>query len=203
MQALLFEVEPRAGHEDHYFDHAARLRPLLDAHTGLLFIDRYRSLVRPNIILSHSHWQDEASIAKWRCDAQHRKSQVAGRNTHFQDYRIRIFRVLENYRENERITTFTGDVANGDIGSGADRFLTIVATKGAPFPDGGEGFVSVNSEDMYLNVNVADSQAEGSALVLKASQTPNVTNAMSTLVSRDYGMFRRDEAPQFFPSAVT
>ncbi|WP_227269731.1 antibiotic biosynthesis monooxygenase family protein [Roseobacter weihaiensis] len=203
MQALLFEVEPRAGHEDHYFDHAARLRPLLDAHTGLLFIDRYKSLVRSNIILSHSHWQDEASIAKWRCDAQHHKSQVAGRNTHFKDYRIRVFRVLQNYRENEAITTFSGDEANGDTASGADRFVTIVATKGDPFPDGGEAFGSVNFEDMYLSVRVADSRAEGSAVVLKASRTPNVTNAMSILVSRDYGMFQRDEAPQVFPSAAT
>ena len=101
MHTLLFEVQPRAGHEDHYFAHATRLRPLLDAHPGLLFIDRFKSLVRPNIILSHSHWQDEASLARWRTDAQHRRSQAAGRNQHFEDYRIRISRVVTHYVRGE------------------------------------------------------------------------------------------------------
>ena len=59
MHALLFEVEPRPGHGDHYFEHAARLRPIVDAEPGMLFIDRYQSLARAGVILSHSLWQDE------------------------------------------------------------------------------------------------------------------------------------------------
>ena len=62
MQALMFEVKPKEGHEQHYFDRAAALRPRLERNDGILFIDRYRSLSRAGVILSHSHWRDEPSI---------------------------------------------------------------------------------------------------------------------------------------------
>lgn len=200
MQALLFEVEPRAGHEDHYFDHAARLRPLLEAHDGLLFIDRYKSLSRPGIILSHSHWRDEASIARWRTDAQHQVSQAAGRNTHFKDYRIRVFHVLETYSDGGPIASFPDEGAYLDPARGPARFRTIVATQGAPFPNGGEAFASVNSDTSYLSVKPVANRADGSAVMLTASRSPDVTHAMCALVTRDYGMSRRDEAPQYFPA---
>ena len=90
MIGLFFEVMPRPGHEQAYFDIAAGLRPELDKNPGLLFIDRFRSLVRQNLVLSHSHWRDEASLAKWRSHAKHHAAQLAGRRQHFEDYRLRI-----------------------------------------------------------------------------------------------------------------
>lgn len=202
MHALLFEVEPRAGHEEHYFSHAAALRPLLASHAGLLFIDRFKSLTRPNVILSHSHWRDEASLAKWRTNAKHHRSQAAGRNRHFRDYRIRIAHVLETYMPGDATTRWPHDGAYRDPASHTPRFLTIVATEGEAFPDGGEAFRSVNFEDAYLTVGVSETELEGNAIVSRASQSGNVTNAMLAMVSRDYGMFDRDEAPQLFPDRI-
>ena len=91
MQALLFEMKPRDGHEDHYFRHAERLRPFLLQQEGLIFIERFKALAQPGVILSHSLWRDEASIAKWRTDQEHHKSQTAGRLQHFEDYRIPLW----------------------------------------------------------------------------------------------------------------
>ena len=114
MQARLFEVLPRPGHEDQYFRSAAALRPLLAGHDGLLFLDRYRSESRPGIILSHSHWRDEASLARWRADGQHHAAQCAGRREHFQDYRIRISHVLRAIARTGEDTHYAEDGAYAD-----------------------------------------------------------------------------------------
>lgn len=199
MHALLFEVAPRAGHEDHYFTHAAALRPLLAAHEGLLFLDRFRSLTHPNIILSHSHWRDEAALAKWRTDPTHHRSQAAGRNQHFRDYRIRIAHVLQNYTRGKETTEWSHDGAYRDPAAHKPRFVVIVATQGEAIQNGGEAFRSVNVEDSYLAVSTPEAEADGRALVAGASRSAHVTNAMLASVSRDYGMFDREEAPQYFP----
>lgn len=90
MYALFFEVRPKPGHLPHYFEHVERLRPALARHTGLLFLDRYRSLSDEAVLLSHQHWRDEAAILGWRRDSLHLQSQQAGRYQHFADYRIRV-----------------------------------------------------------------------------------------------------------------
>ena len=90
MHALFFDMEPKAGHMPHYFEHVDRLRPLLAAHEGLLYLERFRPLDQPDAILSHQHWAGEEAIRAWRCDGTHRASQAAGRNVHFERYRIRV-----------------------------------------------------------------------------------------------------------------
>ncbi|MFL4994745.1 MAG: antibiotic biosynthesis monooxygenase family protein, partial [Microvirga sp.] len=79
MHALLFEVLPTPEGRARYFELAAALRPELDQNPGLLFIDRYESLSRPGVILSHSLWRDEASLARWRSNERHYAAQCAGR----------------------------------------------------------------------------------------------------------------------------
>ena len=90
MHALFFEVRPLAGHLPHYFEHVARLKPVLARHTGLAFLDRYSSLADADLLLSHQLWNSEDDIVKWRNDPVHRTSQTAGRHVHFADYRIRV-----------------------------------------------------------------------------------------------------------------
>ena len=111
MQALLFELKPREGHEEHYFRHAAALRPLLAQQEGLNYIDRFRSLSRPGVILSHSLWRDEASLAKWRTNRRHHRSQAAGRDEHFEDYRLRISHVLAHASRGQEEKHWTRDGA--------------------------------------------------------------------------------------------
>src|SRR5450432_2078029 len=94
MLALLFEVTPKRDGYQRYLDIAAALRPALDKHDGFLFIDRYRSLSKPETILSHSLWRDEASLAAWRTFESHHHAQVAGRDHVFADYRLRIAQVV-------------------------------------------------------------------------------------------------------------
>ena len=76
MIAVIFEVEPRDGHEKDYFERAANLRPLLEKMDGFISVERFRSLANENRYLSLSFWRDEASFA---------------------DYRLRIAAVMRDY----------------------------------------------------------------------------------------------------------
>lgn len=201
MQALFFEVKPRDGHEQHYFDRAAALRPRLAQQDGLLFIDRYKSLGRPDVILSHSHWRDEASLARWRVDEAHHKTQDAGRNIHFEDYRLRISHVLYYSVRGEPATAWTCDGAYTDPSSRKFRYLAIIGAEKMPYGDGGEDFQSVNFEDCFVTVIEPNSDQSGRDLIEEAEGCKRVTSVLLSMVSRDYGMYDRDEAPQYFPAA--
>ena len=200
MQALMFEVQPKEGHEQHYFDRAAALRPRLEENDGISFIDRYKSLSRTGIILSHSHWCDEASLTKWRVDGAHHKAQAAGRTSHFEDYRIRISHVLYYRAGDKPAKTWTCDGAYKDPSSAALRYLTIIGTVQSPLGGRGEDFQSVNFEDRFLTIIEPASEQDGRDLIAEAEGRQHVTSTLLSIVSRDYGMYDRDEAPQYFPS---
>ena len=199
MQALIFEVKPKEGHEQHYFDRAAALRPRLENHDGILFIDRYRALNRAGIILSHSHWRDEASMTKWRVDEAHHKTQSAGRQIHFDDYRIRISHVLHYRVGAQPAKAWTCDGAYKSPTALSPKCLVMIGTKTLPWDDGGRNFQSVNFEDHFLSIIEPGSEKEGRDLIASADGRQHVTSSLLSIVSRDYGMYDRDEAPQYFP----
>lgn len=200
MHALFFEVTPRPGHEDHYFERAAALRPILEQNEGLIFIDRYKSLTRSGVILSHSLWSDEASLVRWRNDARHQVAQRAGREVHFSDYRLRIAQVIESVtREAGTLETNPCD----DPGLTPRRLMAAVESNGGPYGDEGETFLSVNREDVYVTVISDLTDKQGGELLSAAGGQEFVTSARLCLVSRDYGMFDRREAPQTFAPLKT
>ena len=199
MQALMFEVKPKEGHEQHYFDRAAALRPRLEKNKGILFIDRYKSLSRAGIVLSHSHWRDEASMTKWRVDEAHHKTQSAGRNLHFEDYRIRISHVLHYQVGAEAAKIWTSDGAYKDASNTTSRYLTMIGTEMRPWDDTGESFQSVNFEDCFLTIIEPISEQDGLDLIARVEGVRHVTSTLLSVVSRDYGMYDRNEASQYFP----
>ncbi len=175
MHALLFEMRPKPGHLTHYFAHVDRLRPILAQHTGLLWLDRFRAVDDPDLILSHQHWADEAAILGWRRDPQHRKSQEAGRRVHFEDYRIRVGRELS------------------EATAGA-AFVTVHAEAPAALP-GARVFESLNHPGAVLTLaDAADAEAAHAALAA-AADTPGLRSAHAFALSRDYGLTRREQAP--------
>ena len=98
MIGLFFEVQTRPGHRNQYLDLAASLKPDLEAMGGCLFIDRFRSLTRENLLLSYQIWQDEAALTAWRVHGHHHEVQEIGREKVFSDYRIRIAQVIHEAR---------------------------------------------------------------------------------------------------------
>jgi heme-degrading monooxygenase HmoA len=100
--AVIFEVEPRPGHAQRYFDIAASMRAELEAVSGFISVERFESLTTPGKFLSLSFWRDEAAVREWRNRASHRTGQQQGRDEVFAGYRIRVAQVLRDYGLTER-----------------------------------------------------------------------------------------------------
>jgi heme-degrading monooxygenase HmoA len=99
---VIFEGIAQEDRKEAYLDVAARLRPLLADIDGFLSIERFQSLTTPGKILSLSFWRDEEAVRQWRNLPQHREGQRAGRESIFEDYRLRVAQVVRDYGKNER-----------------------------------------------------------------------------------------------------
>ncbi len=97
MMVVLFELEVRDGKADAYFGLAEELRAELDDVDGFISIERFESRTTEGKFLSMSLWRDEAAVRTWREAANHRKSQIMGRNDIFSGYRIRVAEVVRDY----------------------------------------------------------------------------------------------------------
>ena len=172
MIGLFFEVNPLDGHASRYFELAAFLKPELERSGGVLFADRYTSVDRPGIILSHQRWVDEESLIRWREHTQHRAIQLAGREKHFRDYRLRIGPAIDLSR--------AASVA---------RSIWISYYDAEPaLPIVGELFKSAYREGKFLVLSErAPAEQDASA------------DSWAFEITRDYTMYDRTEAPQEYP----
>ncbi len=102
MIAVIFEVVPKRGRLETYFEIAASLTPDLQRIDGFISVERFESLKQPGKLLSLSFWRDEAAVARWRQMERHRAAQSAGRGEVFQDYRLRVAAVVRDYGMAER-----------------------------------------------------------------------------------------------------
>ncbi len=172
MIGLFFEVIPLEGHAERYFELAAVLRPELERSGGVLFIDRYTSMERPGVVLSHQWWADEEALIRWRQHSQHRAIQRAGREQHFRDYRIRI-----------------GPAVDPSRAASVPRSLWVSYHDGEPAgPVAGELFKSVYRDDQFLVLSEPAPTAQALAADSKIFE-----------ITRDYTMYDRAEAPQQYP----
>jgi len=169
---LFFEFDPLPGHSGRYFELAAALRPELEKNPGLIFIDRYESIDRPNVVLSHSLWESEETLVAWRQHSQHRAIQKAGREQHFNDYRLRIGRLVSPGRET----------------APARRLCATYLDAEPRQRDGGELLKSVYRDGKFLILS--DTPRAGDDAVVECRVFE---------VIRDYTMYDRREAPQYYP----
>lgn len=102
MIAVIFEVWPKQGRAQRYFDLAAELKPMLQSIDGFVSVERFQSLSTEGKFLSLSLWRDEDAVRAWRTHAGHRGSQQEGRSDVFDDYRIRVAAVLRDYGMSDR-----------------------------------------------------------------------------------------------------
>jgi heme-degrading monooxygenase HmoA len=192
---LLFEVTPRAGHVDEYLEIAARLRPQLDALGGCLFIDRYRSLARPDTLLSYQVWRDEAALTRWRVHQEHHRAQALGRSRVFGDYRLRVAALLRIEAAGEP----TWQAAHGsrwhDPATTAPRFVAIAESSSERLAGAAESFESIYRPGEFAHV------LAGASDRLTLAELPGARRLRLGEIERDYGMHDRAEAPQYFAPA--
>jgi heme-degrading monooxygenase HmoA len=185
MHGLFFDVQPKPGHMPHYFDHVNRLKPVLVAHEGLVFLDRYQPRDDAGALLSHQLWADEAAIARWRADSQHRASQAAGRRIHFDGYRIRVGAV---------VLDLTQDSAQGAADLPDARLLVVAYGSNAVTLPGARHYDSVN----HLGQSVALTGDLGAAQALDIAHQALAAGAERCrifAITRDYSLTDRAEAP--------
>ncbi|NQU71279.1 MAG: antibiotic biosynthesis monooxygenase [Rhodospirillales bacterium] len=97
MIAVIFQVTPKDGKSDIYFDIAGELRSELEKIDGFLSIERFESRTIPGKYLSLSFWRDEEAVRTWRNQENHALAQARGKREIFEDYRISVAEVVRDY----------------------------------------------------------------------------------------------------------
>jgi heme-degrading monooxygenase HmoA len=200
-----FEVQVKEGQINRYLDLAAMLKPSLEAMGGCLFIDRFKSLTRKNLVLSYQIWQDEGSMIAWRVDAKHHAVQETGREKVFADYRIRIAQVLHEERPEREVWRPERVSPYNDPKRRPPTFVVASESRNRELPAETswtrDVFESVYRPGIFAHLVDVPSSDEGVRFgrQLFADSTTEYFRVFE--VMRDYGMFDRGEAPQYYPPA--
>jgi heme-degrading monooxygenase HmoA len=102
MHAVIFELQPKPGRQQEYFDLAASLQADLEEIDGFIAIERFQSLAGTGKILSLSFWRDAEAVRRWREHGRHRQAQAKGRTDIFADYRLTVVEVVRQYGMTDR-----------------------------------------------------------------------------------------------------
>jgi heme-degrading monooxygenase HmoA len=219
MFSVLFEVNPKSDQWDTYLNYAKTLRPELEAVEGFVDNIRYKSLTREGWILSLSNWRDEKSVVRWRTKMRHHEVQERGRGEVLSDYHLRVGQITRDTRLPEGYTLQEQRLDETEVGEGTT--VTLIDARRpsewqvtnnpadcaewlglAPFT----GFLSwdifeavVTPGDLILMLIWRNSQmAKGFE---DSAAFPDGARLRRVRIVRDYSMYDRREAPQYYPDA--
>lgn len=220
MFSVIFEVQPRPDGWDDYLEHARMLRPELEQVDGFVDNVRYRSLTRPGWLLSLSGWRDEKAVVRWRTRVRHHDTQEQGRNRILLDYRLRVGQIVHDTRLPPGHRLVEQRLDETEVGEGTtvgfvDAALPVqLLASGSPqevaerldLDPSASGLVSwdvfdavLSPGDAILRTTWRDSAAADAFGA--TAQLPEGGRMRRVRVVRDYGMFDRREAPQYYPDA--
>lgn len=220
MFAVIFEVNPKPGQSEAYLDNAKMLKPELVQIDGFIENIRYKSLTREGWILSLSDWRDEKSVVRWRTQQKHHLVQERGRLEILADYRLRVGEIAEDTRLPAGYSIVEQRFDSTETGK-AKAITLITAKRPARFaetsnPADCSEYLGL---DPYANGLLEWDVCEailtpGDLVLLQAWETHAAAAAFEDTVDlpvdarlqrvrivRDYGMFDRREAPQYYPDA--
>jgi heme-degrading monooxygenase HmoA len=219
MFSVIFEVHPAADQWDAYLGYAKMLRPELEQIEGFVDNIRYRSLTREGWILSLSGWRDEKALVRWRTRANHHDVQQKGRSKVLLDYHLRVGQVTRDTRLPAGFALQEQRLDETETGLGttvtlidARRPAEWVKTAGADQVAGWLGLGSTAASGLVA-WDVFDAVLTPGDIVLLVSwrdqvaaagfegtiSLPDGARVRRVRVVRDYGMFDRREAPQYYP----
>lgn len=220
MFSVLFEVHPKTDQWDAYLGNARMLRPELERVDGFIDNIRYKSLTRDGWILSLSGWRDEKAVVRWRTAMRHHMVQEKGRSEILLDYHLRVGQITQDTRipegcrlEEQRLDeTVVGDGTTVTLIDGRQPPEWVSQAK----PDDvaqwlglardASGLVAWDVSDAVLTPGdiilliVWKDKADAEAFERKAALRDGA-RLRHVRVVRDYGMFDRREAPQYYPDA--
>jgi heme-degrading monooxygenase HmoA len=207
MFAVIFEVQPKADRWDEYLGLAKLLRPEIEQIDGFIDNERFKSQRTAGRLLSLSTWRDEKAVIRWRTLAVHHGVQEKGRFAVFEDYHLRVGEVAADTHVPSGQTLQAQRLDATEVGTA--KVVTIterpppaadLASLGVP----ATGTQGVVDQEVFESITT-----EGKMLVLVSWQdaaaadrwAPSAADVRhrQVRVIRDYGMFDRREAPQYYP----
>jgi heme-degrading monooxygenase HmoA len=220
MFSVIFEVHPKSEQWDAYLGNAKLLKPELEQIDGFIDNIRYASLTREGWILSLSGWRDEKALVRWRTRPKHHEVQEQGRTTIMQDYHLRVGQITKDTRPPDGYALLEQRLDETQAGLGTT--VTLVDAKRPPdwvkattphdvaiwlgLDAGASGLVGwdvfdavLTPGDVVLLISWHD-QATAEAFESKV-RLQGGARLRRVRVVRDYGMFDRREAPQYYPDA--
>jgi heme-degrading monooxygenase HmoA len=218
MFSVMFEVNRKPEKQEEYLENAKHLKPILESIDGFIDNERFESKLREGWLLSHSTWRDEKSVIRWRTQSEHHHVQELGRFEIFRDYHLRVGEVTsdtapplqapihqmrfdETQSGEDKYVTFT-EVTPAAGANAAIRPQLLAAHLG--LNTASKGLVNF---DVWASINtkgkLALTAGWRSAELARAWQPAPFAGAKAirqrvVRVIRDYGMFDRREAPQFY-----
>ena len=221
MFSVIFEVHPRSEQWDAYFENAKMLRPELVQVDGFIDNIRYKSLTREGWILSLSSWRDEKAVVRWRTAMRHHMVQEKGRSKILLDYHLRVGQITQDTGVPEGYTLQEQRLDETEVGEGTT--ITLVDAK-RPAHWAQASNATDCSEYLGLNPyavgmvkwDVFDAVLTPDDLILLMSwrtssdaqafedtvKLPEGARLRRVRIVRDYGMFDRREAPQYYPEVA-
>jgi heme-degrading monooxygenase HmoA len=214
MFVVIFEVQPKPDHTDEYLKLAEHLRPMLEEIDGFLDVERFASRRTAGRLLSLSTWLDEKALVRWRTHAEHHRVQAKGRTQVFADYRLRVGEVTADTQPPAGIPVEQTRFDETEIG--AAKAVTItemmpdpksVAAQGPVFSglELGHGTAGLVDQEIFTSIYTPgkvvllaswrDAAAAGSW-----KPAGGAARHRKIRIIRDYGMFERREAPQYYPA---
>ncbi len=103
MIVVVFEVSPKEGRAQDYFDLAAALRPELEQVDGFISVERFESLTARGKYVSLSYWRDADAVAAWHGTENHAVAQARGKSEIFEDFRITVAESIRSYTMADRV----------------------------------------------------------------------------------------------------
>jgi heme-degrading monooxygenase HmoA len=215
MFAVIFEVQPKKERWDDYLALAQQLRPKLEAIDGFIANERFKSLRLDGKLLSLSIWRDEKAVIRWRTHGEHHDVQRKGRFEVFENYHLRVGEIVS---DSDRPGGIADQQRLDETEIGAAKAVTVtelvpVDGRNVAMPSlAVEVGLAPYTKDL-IEQEMLESIYTPGKLVLLASWCqseaaerwrPRASNAIQSLrnrqvrVIRDYGMFDRREAPQFY-----
>jgi heme-degrading monooxygenase HmoA len=219
MFTVVFEVHPAAGKKDEYLGLAKHLKPILESIDGFIDNERFESRRREGWMLSLSTWRDERAVVRWRSQGEHHKIQGQGRRGIFSDYHLRVCGVTADTHppKGHKVIEQHFDVTQ--IGAAKALAITEVSPKpGATFSAHpgllpshlgfDEHARGLTEYDVFESITIP-----GKMLLLTSWNSPDdsarwMPNEFAGVAElrhrricnvRDYGLFERREAAQYFP----
>jgi heme-degrading monooxygenase HmoA len=218
MFAVIFTVQPKQERWDDYLALAKYLKPRLEAIDGFIANERFESKRTKGRLLSLSTWRDEKSVVRWRTQGEHHGVQSQGRFEIFEDYHLSVGQItedsdppdgsdIEQVRSDEtavgagRVATIVELVpeAQGRVESKPDRLAAEIGldTRAEGLVDA-EAFESIYEQGKLLLLALWQDVASAQKWSPRHPPFAQTLRWRRVRIIRDYGMFDRREAPQFF-----